>query len=72
MSGALTYREGRAHGYDPVELFFDNAGFLLGCGLEEVGLDIVIDLFFAQWTHCSSAAPPGKRGRKSPASLSRK
>jgi hypothetical protein len=39
MTSALTYREGRPDGSDPVEMFFDVVGFLLGCMPEEVGLE---------------------------------
>ena len=45
MTMVLTYREGQPDGSDPVEMYFDVVGFLLGCILEEVGLDIVIELF---------------------------
>ena len=40
MTSALTYREGQPDGSDPVEMVFDVVGFLLGCMLEEVGLNI--------------------------------
>jgi hypothetical protein len=45
MISALTYREGQPDGSDPVEMFLHVVGFLLGCMREEVGLDIVNELF---------------------------